>query len=82
MQKYVAAFIISDNHAESMKVSHLVIGYSRVEEFYKEYRKLPESERAFLVNDIFIYDDLDKALEDHMDAISREGHLNRVLSLI
>jgi hypothetical protein len=75
--KYSAAFTIENNHASDMKVSHFVIGYTRVDAFYKEYSSLPESERAFLVNDIFLYDDLDKALEDHMDAISREANSNK-----
>lgn len=71
MQKNIAAFTIQNNHADNMVVSHLVIGYSRVDAFYKEYSSLPESERAFLVNDIFMYDDLEKAIEDHIDAIIR-----------
>jgi hypothetical protein len=71
MQKNVAAFTIQNNHASDMKVSHLVIGYSRVDAFYKEYSSLPESERAFLVNDIFMYEDIDMALAHHVDAIVR-----------
>ena len=71
MQKNIAAFTIQNNHADNMVVSHLVIGYSRVEKFYKEYSSLPESERAFLVNDIFMYDDVTEGLIDHMDAIVR-----------
>lgn len=71
MQKNVAAFTISNNHADNMVVSHLVIGYSRVDSFYKEYSSLPESERAFLVNDIFMYEDIDMALAHHVDAIVR-----------
>jgi hypothetical protein len=71
MQKNVAAFTISNNHADNMVVSHLVIGYSRVDSFYKEYSSLPESERAFLVNDIFMYEDIDTALAHHVDAIVR-----------
>ena len=76
MQKNVAAFVIDDNHAEGMRVSHLVIGYTRVDHFYKWYSSLSEGERALNVCDMFMYDDLDKALEDHMDAISREAHIN------
>lgn len=71
MQKNIAAFTIQNNHEDNMDVSHLVIGYKRVEKFYKEYSSLPESERAFLVNDIFMYDDVTEALIDHMDAIIR-----------
>lgn len=67
----IAAFTIQNNHADNMVVSHLVIGYSRVDAFYKEYSSLPESERAFLVNDIFMYTDAMVALIDHMDAIVR-----------
>jgi hypothetical protein len=76
MQKNVAAFIIEDNNGEYMRVSHLVIGYTRVVHFYEWYSSLSESERALNVCDIFMYDDLDKALEDHMDAISREARIN------
>jgi hypothetical protein len=71
MQKNIAAFTIQNNHADNMVVSHLVIGYSRVDAFYKEYSSLPESERAFLVNDIFMYEDIDTALAHHIDAIIR-----------
>jgi len=71
MQKNIAAFTIQNNHASDMKVSHFVVGYSRVEEFYREYSSLPESERAFLVNDIFMYEDIDTALAHHIDAIIR-----------
>lgn len=71
MQKNIAAFTIQNNHADNMVVSHLVIGYSRVDAFYKEYSSLPESERAFLVNDIFMYEDIDMALAHHVDAIVR-----------
>jgi hypothetical protein len=67
----IAAFTISNNHADNMVVSHLVIGYNRVDAFYKEYSSLPESERAFLVNDIFMYEDIDMALAHHVDAIVR-----------
>lgn len=80
--KYVAAFTISDNHLPSMKVSDLVIGYTRVDKFYDEYRKLPESKRSLMVKDIFMFDSIEDALNDHLDAISRESSLNRVLSLI
>jgi hypothetical protein len=76
--KNSAAFTIEKNHAFGMKVSRLVIGEDRVDAFYKEYSSLSESERAFLVNDIFMYDDLDKALEDHTDAIIREASANRI----
>ena len=67
----IAAFTIQNNHADNMVVSHLVIGYNRVDAFYKEYSSLPESERAFLVNDIFMYEDIDMALAHHVDAIVR-----------
>lgn len=67
----IAAFTIQNNHASDMKVSHFVVGYSRVEEFYREYSSLPENERAFLVNDIFMYEDIDMALAHHVDAIVR-----------
>jgi len=67
----IAAFTIQNNHADNMVVSHLVIGYSRVDAFYKEYSSLPESERAFLINDIFMYEDIDTALAHHIDAIIR-----------
>lgn len=71
MQKNIAAFTIQNNHTSNMKVSHFVVGYSRVEEFYREYSSLPESERAFLINDIFMYEDIDMALAHHVDAIVR-----------
>ena len=76
MQKNIAAFIIEDNNGEYMRVSHLVIGYTRVVHFYEWYSSLSESERSLNVCDIFMYDDLDKALEDHFDAISREASIN------
>jgi hypothetical protein len=71
MQKNIAAFTIQNNHADNMVVSHFVVGYSRVDAFYKEYSSLPESERAFLINDIFLYEDIDTALAHHIDAIIR-----------
>ena len=73
--KYVAAFTIENNHLPTMKVSNLVVGYSRVEEFYREYSSLPENERAFLVNDIFMFEDVMEALVDHLDVVSRESSL-------
>ena len=76
MQK-IAAFTISNNHSDNMVVSHLVIGYSRVVEFYRQYRNLPKDERAFLVCDIFMYDSIAEALEDHLDSVSREQSLNK-----
>lgn len=84
MQKnrYVAAFTIENNHLPTMKVSNLVVGYSRVNAFYEEYAKLPENKRSIMVNDIFTFEDVEDALNDHLDAVSREASLNRVLSLI
>lgn len=76
MQK-IAAYTISNNHSDNMVVSHLVIGYSRVVEFYRQYRNLPKDERAFLVCDIFMYDSIEEALEDHLDSVSREQSLNK-----
>lgn len=80
--KYVAAFTIENNHLPTMKVSNLVVGYSRVNAFYEEYAKLPENKRSIMVNDIFTFEDVEDALKDHLDAVSRESSLNRVLSLI
>lgn len=80
--KYVAAFTIENNHLPTMKVSNLVVGYSRVNAFYEEYAKLPENKRSIMVNDIFTFEDVEDALNDHLDAVSRESSLNRVLSLI
>lgn len=77
--KYVAAFTIENNHLPTMKVSNLVVGYSRVNAFYEEYAKLPESKRSLMVNDIFTFEDVEDALNDHLDAVSREYSLNRVL---
>lgn len=75
MQKnqYIAAFSIENNcqHGE-IKVSPLIIGYKRVEEFYEKYRKLPESERTLGKNDIFLYDNIDDALVDHIDKVVME----------
>ena len=72
MQKnqYIAAFSVKNNckHGE-IEVSPLVIGYSRVEEFYQKYRKLPESERTLGKNDIFLYESIDDALVDHVDKV-------------
>ena len=84
MQKnrYIAAFTIENNHLPTMKVSNLVIGYSRVNAFYEEYAKLPESQRSIMVNDIFTFEDVEDALNDHLDAVSREASLNRHLSPI
>lgn len=76
MQK-IAAYTISNNHSDNMVVSPLVIGYSRVVEFYRQYRNLPKDERAFLVCDIFMYDSIAEALEDHLDSVSREQSLNK-----
>ena len=80
--KYIAAFTIENNHLPTMKVSNLVIGYSRVEEAYNEYRKLPESQRSLMVNDFFTFNSIEEALNDHLDAVSREASLNRHLSPI
>ena len=77
MQKNIAAYTISNNHSDNMVVSPLVIGYSRVVEFYRQYRNLPKDERAFLVCDIFMYDSIAEALEDHLDSVSREQSLNK-----
>lgn len=75
MQKnrYIAAFSIENNckHGE-IKVSPLIIGYKRVEEFYEKYSKLPESERTLGKNDIFLYDNIDDALVDHIDKVVME----------
>lgn len=70
--QYIAAFSIENNCRPGIKVSPLVIGYSRVEEFYQKYRKLPESERTLGKNDIFLYDNIDDALVDHIDKVVME----------
>lgn len=76
MQKNIVAFTIRNNHSDNVVVSNLVIGYSRVEAFYKEYSSLPESERMPWEYDLFMYEDLEKGLEDHLDSLSSECHAN------
>lgn len=70
--KYVAAFSIQNNCRPGIKVSPLVIGYSRVEEFYQKYRKLPESERTLGKNDIFLYESIQEAIDNHIDKVVME----------
>lgn len=73
MTKFIAAFTISKNLALDMKVSNLVIGYSRVERLRKEYYSLPESERSLNVHDIFLYEDIEKAVHDHVNSVCDES---------
>jgi hypothetical protein len=69
----IAAFTIRNNQRDNMEVSHLVIGYSRVKEFYENYFALPESKRRLGEYDIFVFDSIEEALEDHIDVVSNEA---------
>ena len=79
MQKQIAAYTIRHNQTVGMEVSNLVIGYSRVEKFFKKYYSTPESERTLGNYDIFGFQSIDEAMKCHIDSVvselSRNGNL-------
>ncbi len=78
-QKYIAAFTIKNNDRQGMKVSDLVLGYTRVEEFYTDFSSMSEEEILTRDIKIFMFESIEEALNDIMDVISRESVYRREL---